>query len=127
MFTVRSRGKIIVFSGRCSGIFTGFTRRSEMDWCLCADTSPLVAQRTEVLARLGVRPSPVNMAHHVDHEALDPFLTKESFSALASIGFGKKKSRLGAHRFHGVAARNRYFLTGKVTYRHIYGRNMSVC
>lgn len=44
----------------------------------------------------------------------DPFLGKESLAALARMGFGKKEPRLGPHRFHGVGARTRLSVAGKV-------------
>ncbi len=46
--------------------------------------------------------------------AVDPFLGKESLAALARMGFGKREARLGPHRYHGVAARTRLSVAGKV-------------
>lgn len=48
----------------------------------------------------------------------DPFLGKESLAALGRMGFGKREARLGPHRYHGVAARTRLSVAGKVSRPH---------
>ncbi|CAB1098842.1 unnamed protein product [Ectocarpus sp. CCAP 1310/34] len=44
----------------------------------------------------------------------ESFLGKESLAALGRMGFGKREARLGPHRYHGVAARTRLSVAGKV-------------
>ena len=51
----------------------------------------------------------------------DPFLGKESLAALGRMGFGKREARLGPHRYHGVAARTRLSVAGKVRSPHPRG------
>lgn len=55
------------------------------------------------------------MDRHGSTTDVDPFLTKESLNSLAKIGFGKRRPRLGPHRYHGIAARTRLSVAGKVT------------
>lgn len=45
----------------------------------------------------------------------DPFLGKQSLSVLAKMGFSEREPRLGPHRHHGVAARTRLCVAGKVS------------
>lgn len=54
------------------------------------------------------------MTGHGSITGLDPFLGKESLDSLARMGFGKRRSRLGPHRYHGIAARTRLSVAGKV-------------
>lgn len=53
-------------------------------------------------------------AHPSRLMALDPYLSKESLSVLATIGFGKREPRHGPHKHHGIAARTRLSIAGKV-------------
>lgn len=46
--------------------------------------------------------------------ALDPYLSKESLSVLATMGFGKKEPWHGPHKHHGIAARTRLSIAGNV-------------
>lgn len=55
------------------------------------------------------------MTRHGSATDLDPFLSKESLDSLARMGFGKRRPRLGPHRYHGIAARTRLSIAGKVT------------
>lgn len=54
------------------------------------------------------------MARSDEMAGLDPFIRKESLAVLAKMGFGKQEPQFGPHRHHGVAARTRLSLAGKV-------------
>lgn len=49
-----------------------------------------------------------------DSTGLNPSIRKESLAVLAKMGFGKQEPQFGPHRHHGVAARTRLSLAGKV-------------
>lgn len=55
--------------------------------------------------------------------ATDPFLSKQSLSVLAGMGFGRKEPKLGAHKYHGIAARTRLAVAGKVTSDSVFPYN----
>lgn len=54
------------------------------------------------------------MPAHAESTGFDPFIRKEGISILAEMGFGKKEPRLAPHRHHGIAARTRLSVAGKV-------------
>ena len=62
----------------------------------------------------------VGMVRHGPTTGFDPFLSKESLDSLARMGFGKRRPRLGPHRYHGIAARTRLSVAGKVKLSAIY-------
>lgn len=56
------------------------------------------------------------MVKRAGSTGLDPFLSKESLRVLSKMGFGKTEPRLGPLRYHGIAARTRLAVAGKVSH-----------
>lgn len=55
------------------------------------------------------------MVRHAE-STVDQFLRKESFAVLAKMGYAKEEARRGPHKYHGIAARTRLSVAGKVSF-----------
>lgn len=47
---------------------------------------------------------------------VNQFLRKESLAVLAKMGYAKEEARRGPHKYHGIAARARLSVAGKVSF-----------
>ena len=102
MFVCAQRSFLLPVRTNCCSSLVNFVSRPVPE-APHAEPSVHVRAQTETMARCNKKST-----------GLDPFIRKESLVVLAKMGFGKREPQHGPHRYHGVAARTRLALAGKV-------------